>query len=224
MKTTTSKILFTLVLTASNLLAQSTQLAEAVTIARLKYGGGGDWYNDPSIIPNLSIFFTNSVGVPCAKDEVRVSLNDEALFSLPFLFMTGHGRISFSDKEISRLRRYLENGGFLFADDDYGMDDHFRREMKKVFPDKAMIAIPFSHKIFRCFFSFEKGLPKIHEHDGGAAEAWGYFHNGRLVVFYAYKTNISDGWADPDVHKDPPFVREQALKMGANILFYAMTN
>jgi hypothetical protein len=224
MKTIINKIFITIVVIVGHLSAQTTRPAETVAVARLKYSGGGDWYNDPSIIPNLLVFFGNSTGVPCAKDEVRVSLNDEALFSLPFLFMTGHGRIAFSDKEAGRLRHYLENGGFLFADDDYGMDDHFRREMKKVFPDRAMVAIPFSHKIFHCFYSFEKGLPKIHEHDGGAPEAWGYFHNGRLVVFYAYKTNISDGWADPDVHKDPPFVREQALKMGTNILFYAMTN
>jgi len=213
-----------LLLFSVGVMAQSVPVQEAFTVARLKYGGGGDWYNDPSCIPNVAQFFQNKTGLICAKDEVRISIMEDALFSFPFLFMTGHGRISFTEKEAQRLRTYLQSGGFLFADDDYGMDTHFRREMKKVFPEKEMVAIPFSHPIFSCFFSFPQGLPKIHEHDGGPPEAWGYFHDGRLVVFYAYNTNISDGWADPEVHKDPPKVREQALKMGTNILYYIMTN
>ncbi|NLP11394.1 DUF4159 domain-containing protein [bacterium] len=197
--------------------------SEAFTVARLKYGGGGDWYNDASMIPNLLDYFQRVTGARCAKQEGRVSLLDENLFIYPVLFMTGHGRIFFTDREAARLRQYLQSGGFLFADDDYGMDEHFRREMKKVFPDKALLAIPFSHPVFHSFYSFAKGLPKTHEHDGGSPEAWGYFHSGRLVVLYSYNANISDGWADPEVHKDPPEVREQALQMGVNILFYAMT-
>jgi hypothetical protein len=196
----------------------------ALTIGRMKYHGGGDWYNDPSILPNMMQYLQQQTGISSSTEEVAVALEDEKLFSCPLLFMTGHGRISFSEKEAARLRTYLTNGGFLFADDDYGMNDHFRREMKKVFPDKALVPIPFSHDIFHCFFTFANGLPKIHEHDGGPPEAWGYFHEGRLVVFYAFNTNISDGWADPEVHKDPPAVREQALKMGANILYYALTH
>lgn len=218
------KTVFLILVNVLSVTAQQTLDREAISIARLKYSGGGDWYNDPSCIPNLAAFFEEQTGSRCNRDEVRLALSDEALFSQPFLFMTGHGRIFFSEKEAEQLRRYLENGGFLFADDDYGMNDHFRREMKKVFPDKEMVAIPFSHRIFHCFFSFEKGLPKIHEHDGGPPEGWGYFHEGRLVVFYAFNTNISDGWADAEVHKDPPAVRELALKMGANILFYALTH
>ncbi len=202
---------------------QTQAASEAFTVARLKYGGGGDWYNDASMIPNLLNYFQAATGLRCADQEGRVSLLDENLFVYPVLFMTGHGRIFFTDREAARLRQYLEGGGFLFADDDYGMDEHFRREMKKVFPDKALLAIPFSHPIFHTCYSFAKGLPKTHEHDGGAPEAWGYFHSGRLVVFYSYNANISDGWADPEVHKDPPEVREQALRMGVNILYHAMT-
>ncbi len=203
--------------------AQTSTAAEAFTVARLKYGGGGDWYNDASMIPNLLNYFQRATGLRCADQEGRVSLLDENLFVYPLLFMTGHGRIYFTDQEAARLRQYLEGGGFLLADDDYGMDEHFRREMKKVFPDKALLPIPFSHPVFHTFYSFENGLPKTHEHDGGPPEAWGYFHSGRLVVFYSYNANISDGWADPEVHKDPPEVRERALQMGVNILYYAMT-
>jgi hypothetical protein len=212
------------VLSVASVRIGATDKPGAFTIGRMKYRGGGDWYNDPSILPNMMQYLQQQTGVSTAREEVQVALEDEKLFSCPVLFMTGHGRITFSEKEAARLRTYLTNGGFLFADDDYGMNDHFRREMKKVFPDKALVPIPFSHDIFRCFFSFANGLPKIHEHDGGPPEAYGYFHEGRLVVFYAFNTNISDGWADPDVHKDPPAIREQALKMGTNILYYALTH
>lgn len=193
------------------------------TIARLKYGGGGDWYNDPSCIPNMLDFLKKQVKIEAAIDEVRISINDEDFFSYPFIFITGHGRISFTDREVERLRVYLTQGGFLFADDDYGMDKHFRREMKKVFPDKEIVEIPFSHDIFHIQYDLTSGLPKIHEHDGGPPKGYGYFHEGRLVVFYAFNTNISDGWADPDVHGDPADKREQAFKMGTNIIVYALT-
>jgi hypothetical protein len=204
--------------------AQAPPAGSAFTMARLKYSGGGDWYNDPSIIPNLHAFLRLSLGMKCAEDEVRRSILDENLFACPVLFMTGHGRISFSDREAVRLREYLLAGGFLFADDDYGMDEHFRREMKKVFPDKELTGVPFSHEVFQAPFSFINGLPKIHEHDGGPPKAFGYFHRGRMVVFYAFNTNISDGWASPEVHNDPPEKREQALRMGANLVFYALTH
>lgn len=193
------------------------------TVARLKYGGGGDWYNDPSCIPNMLDFLKKQVKIEAAIDEVRISINDEDFFSYPFIFITGHGRISFTDREVERLRVYLTQGGFLFADDDYGMDKHFRREMKKVFPDKEIVEIPFSHDIFHIQYDLTSGLPKIHEHDGGPPKGYGYFHEGRLVVFYAFNTNISDGWADPDVHGDPADKREQAFKMGTNIIVYALT-
>ncbi len=204
--------------------AQIASNTNHFTIGRLRYSGGGDWYNNPSCIPNLLDFISNNANIQTADDEVRVSIMDEHLFSIPVLFMTGHGRVSFAPKEAERLRVYLTNGGFLYADDDYGMDEHFRREMKKVFPDKQLVEIPFSHEIFHNHFDFPNGLPKIHKHDEKSPQAFGYFHNGRLVVFYTIETNISDGWADPDVHGDPPDVREQALKMGLNIIKYALTH
>jgi hypothetical protein len=193
-------------------------------LIRLKYSGGGDWYNDPSSIPNLLRYMETQVQLKTAKAEYRASLLDEALFSHPVLFLTGHGRISFSQKEVKRLRTYLINGGFLFADDDYGMDRYFREEMKKVFPDKELLEIPFDHPVYHLVFDFPNGLPKTHEHDGGPPKGYGYFHQGRMVVFYAFNTNISDGWADPAVHGDPEEVREKALQMGTNIVIYALTH
>lgn len=204
--------------------AQVKASSSAFIIARLKYHGGGDWYNDPSIIPNMLAFLKENTNINTAPNETRVEIMDEALFSYPFLFMTGHGRIKFSDDEAIRLRNYLTNGGFLFADDDYGMDEHFRREMKKVFPDKELVEIPFSHQIYHLHFDFNNGLPKVHEHDGGPPNGYGYFHNGRLVVFYAFNTNISDGWADKNVHGDPEKTRIEAFKMGTNIIVYALMN
>lgn len=213
-------VLFLLLLQQSS---HSFEPGYRFTIVRLKYSGGGDWYNDPSAIPNLLNFVQNNTKLVTADDEQQSSLLDESLFSHPVLFMTGHGRISFSEKEVQRLRTYLTNGGFLFADDDYGMDPYFRQEMKTVFPAKTLYEIPFDHPIYHTVFDFN-GLPKIHEHDGGPPKGFGYFHRGRMVVFYAFNTNISDGWADPDVHKDPLIVREKALQMGTNIIVYALTH
>ena len=204
--------------------AQTNRISSQFTIARLKYSGGGDWYNDPSGIPNMLSYLRGASNVDAAENEAQVAILDEELFSYPFIFMTGHGRISFSQKETARLRTYLINGGFLYADDDYGMDEHFRREMNSVFPDKDLVEIPFSHQIYYIHFDFRKGLPKIHEHDGGPPRGYGYFHEGRMVVFYSTNTNISDGWADEDVHGDPPEKREQAFRMGTNIIVYALMN
>lgn len=224
MKWVLNRIFLCLIALTTALIAQQTSQNSLFTIVRLKYSGGGDWYNNPSMIPNMLTFLRQRAGIACAKDEVRLSIMDENLFSYPVLFLTGHGHILFSDTEAQRLRLYLCEGGFLFADDDYGMDQSFRREMKKVFPDKEMLEIPFAHPVFHQLYKFNQGLPKIHEHDGGAPKAYGYFHEGRLVVFYAFNTNISDGWADPEVHGDPPEKREQALRMGCNIFIYAMLN
>lgn len=203
--------------------AQGQPMTSEFTIGRLKYSGGGDWYNDPSCVPNMLRYLSEQTSIRTAKDEVRVSLLDDNLFSYPFLFMTGHGRISLSDREAERLSVYLTNGGFLYTDDDYGMDSYFRQEMLKVFPNKEMVQVPFSHAIFHAHFDFPNGLAKIHEHDGGPPMAFAYFHDGRMVVFYSANTNISDGWADPDVHGDPPDVREKALQTGVNIIVYALT-
>ncbi|MDZ7332944.1 MAG: DUF4159 domain-containing protein [candidate division KSB1 bacterium] len=204
--------------------SQNLDKKSLFTIARLKYQGGGDWYNDPSIIPNLLAFLAQETNIHTAVDEKKVEIMDQDFFAYPFIFMTGHGRITFSDDEAQRLRKYLVNGGFLYADDDYGMDKYFRAMMKKVFPDKDLVELPFNHPIYHCHFHFAQGVPKIHEHDGGPPHAYGIFHEGRMVVYYTFNTNISDGWADPDVHKDPEEVRLQALRMGVNIVVYALTN
>lgn len=192
-----------------------------LTIARLKYDGGGDWYNDSDIIPNLAHELNRRTTLKVNPQQAIVSLDDENLFDYPFIFMTGHGNIVFSDYEVKRLREYLIKGGFLYADDDYGMDKYFRREIKKVFPGLELEELPFSHPIYHCFYDFPHGLPKIHKHDGKPPKGYGIFYEGRLVVFYTYETNISDGWTD--AHDDPPDKREEAFKMGINIIIYAMT-
>ncbi len=194
-----------------------------LSIVRLKYMGGGDWYNDPSIISNLAQEINRRTEVRVNTREVVLSLSDEELFRYPFLFITGHGNIKFSDDEVERLRIFLSNGGFLYADDDYGMDEALRREMKRVFPDNELIEIPYKHSISHSFYDLD-ALPKIHKHDGGPPKGFGIFDKGRLVFFYTYETNISDGWADPEVHKDPPEKREEAFQMGINIFLYALTH
>jgi hypothetical protein len=205
-------------------ISQNRERKSLLTIARIKYQGGGDWYNDPTAIPNLLQFIKRETTIQTAVDEKKVEIMDQELFSHPILFMTGHGKIYFSEEEAKRLRNYLIHGGFLLADDDYGMDNFFKAAMKKVFPDKDLVELPFYHPIYNSQFSFDNGLPKIHEHDGGPPQGYAIFHEGRMVVFYAYNTNISDGWADPEVHKDPQQVRLQALKMGTNIIVYGLTN
>ena len=194
------------------------------TIARLKYGGGGDWYDGPSGPANLLAFLRQHTLVDADQAEVRTSVLDEDFFAYPFCYMTGHGNVRFSDEEAVRLRTYLENGGFLFANDDYGVDKAFRREMRRVFPEKEIVEIPNTHGIFHSPFPFPEGLPKIHEHDGGPPKAYGIFSAGRLVVFYDFNTDIADGWDDPGVHNDPPEKREAALRMGANIVVWALTH
>ena len=193
------------------------------TIARVRYGGGGDWYNDPSATRNMLQFFKSKFKIPCQEQEAKVSIMDEELHSYPFLFLTGHGQIRFAPKEVIRLRNYLQNGGFLYVDDDYGLDKSLRSQMAKVFPDAEFLEIPFSHPIYHIVYPFERGLPKIHEHDGGPPKGYGIFYKDRMVVFYTFNTNISDGWADPEVHDNPPQVRENALKMGLNIITFALT-
>ena len=222
MKKTIQLFLMICLISSLNLYSQQNTKKSLFTIARLKYQGGGDWYNDPSAIPNLLNFLKQETTLQTADDEKKVEIMDQEFFSYPIVFMTGHGKITFSDTEAERLRLYLLNGGFLYADDDYGMDKYFRAMMKKVFPDKDVVEIPFNHPIYYCHFRFDNGAPKIHEHDGGAPHAYGIFHEGRLVVYYTFNTNISDGWADPDVHKDPEEVRLKALRMGLNIVVYAL--
>ena len=219
-----SSFLFPLaVFSLSVTLHSQTSLSSSFAIARLKYSGGGDWYNDPSAIPNMARFIKSQADIDISDEEVRLALSDEALFAHPILFMTGHGRVSFSDDDASRLRTYLLRGGFLIVDDDYGLDRSFREAMKKVFPGRQLTELPFSHDIYHSHFSFPDGLPKIHEHDNKPPQGFGLFDNdGRLMLFYVYESNLSDGWADASVHGDSQDKRIAALRMGMNIVIYAL--
>jgi len=202
------------------------QLREApavFTIAQLQYGGGGDWYANPSSLPNLLTYLRENTNMDVASEPGRVQIMDNDLANYPYLYMTGHGNVRFTDEEVSRLRRYLINGGFLHADDNYGMDVSFRREIKRVFPDKDLVELPYNHPIYHCWFDFPNGLPKIHEHDGKRPQGFGIFHEGRLVVFYSYETDLGDGWEDQHIHNNPAEKRRAALRMGTNIVVYALT-
>jgi hypothetical protein len=193
-------------------------------MARLKYGGGGDWYEDRTSLVNL-MRALRARGVPVAGErEAVVEPGAAALFQYPFLFACGHGNIKLSPTEVANLRRYLTTGGFWWVDDDFGMDASFRREIRRVFPDAPLVELPHSHPIFHALYEFPRGLPKIHEHSGGPAKAYGIVHRGRLVVFYSHDTDLGDGLEDEDVHNDPPEKREQALRMALNIVHYALTH
>ena len=204
--------------------AQLSDPPASFTIARLKFGGGGDWYNGPTEIPNLLAFIGSRTTIHTAEQEARVEIMDEDLFAYPVLYLTGHGNIRFTEEEVRRLRAYLERGGFLFANDDYGLDKAFRREIKRTFPDKELVELPPSFGVFQRPFRFPDGLPKIHEHDGKRPQAFGIFHEGRLVVFYNYECDLGDGWNDAAVHEDPPEKRDAALKMGTNVIVWALTH
>lgn len=204
--------------------AQPGRVSSAFKIGRVKYSGGGDWYNDQSAEVNLLNFIRQNAGIDVDPRYEFVEIGSENFFSYPFVFLTGHGNIVLSEAEIRRLRTYLENGGFLYADDDYGMDKAIRRELKKVFPAQELVELPFNHGIYSNHFPFPGGPPKTHEHDGKPAQGFGLFHNGRLVVYYTYESNPSDGWADPDVHNTPEEKRQEALRFGTNIVVWALTN
>jgi hypothetical protein len=192
-------------------------------IARLHYGGGGDWYCDPSSLPNWLALFSERTGIATASREAVVTLDDENLYRYPFLYLSGHGRIALSQSELSELRRYLEAGGFLYADDNYGLDRSFRQMVRQLYPDEELALLSSDHPIYRAFYDLP-GLPKIHEHDGEPAQGFGVVRDGRLVIFYTYSSDIGDGLEDPDVHGDPPAVREQAVRMAVNVLMYALTH
>nr|MDK2851361.1 hypothetical protein [Candidatus Cloacimonadota bacterium] len=191
--------------------------------ARLQYDGGGDWYNDPEVLPNLAKFVNQHLGSSIPIDQSVVRASDPRLFDYPFVYLTGHGNIHFSEQELRNLRNWMLRGGFLYADDDYGMDESFRREIKRIFPEREMIEIDSRHTLFSSYFDFSDGLPKIHEHDSGDPQAFALFDDhGRMMMLYTFETNISDGWADPDTHDDPPEIRELALRFGLNIIHYIM--
>jgi hypothetical protein len=192
------------------------------TVVRIKYDGGGDWYGNKTTLRNLLQFMSEELGLKTTHLEKTSSILDESFFNYPTAYLAGHGNIKLSDEEAQRLRRYLISGGFLFADDDYGMDKSFRREMKKVFPELNFVELPFSHPIYKVYFDFPNGLPKIHEHDGGPPRGFGLIYEDRLVVFYSFNTDISDGCEDSEIHNDPPEKRQAALRMGVNILLYSL--
>ncbi len=191
-------------------------------IAALKYSGGGDWYQAQSPLPTFLEFVRLETLLDVAPQADVVEPSSDKLFTYPFIVMSGHGNVRFTDEEAQRLRRYLEGGGFLFIDDDYGMDEYVRRELKKVFPDKELQELPFGHPIYHTRYNFPDGPPKIHEHDGEPPRGYGLLHNDRVVVYYTVESNVTDGWEPPSVHNDPPEKRRAALRMGANILAYAV--
>ena len=193
-----------------------------LTIAQLQYGGGGDWYANPSALPNLLRTIRERTGLNVSERPARIKLTDPGLWNHPFLYMTGHGNVKLTDEEVQVLRRYLLSGGFLHVDDNYGLDKSFRREIKRVFPDKDLVELPASHPVYSVFYSFPGGLPKIHKHDGKPAQGFGIFHEGRLVLFYSFESDLGNGWEDPEVHNDPQETREAALRMGVNLFLYAL--
>jgi len=209
-------------LVASGDLRVEPALSDSITIARLQYEGGGDWYANPSSLPNLLAAIQQRTGIPVARRAVNVRPLDPALYDHPYLYMTGHGDVRFSAAERAELREYLTSGGFLHADDNYGLDESFREEIAQIFPDAELTEIPPDHPVFHTFYDFPEGLPKIHEHDGNPPQAFGVFHEGRLVVFYSYESDLGDGWEDEDVHGDSEDLREAALRMGVNLFLFVL--
>lgn len=202
-----------------------TAVLPRLAVARLQYDGGGDWYANPSSLPNLIAAIRARTTLDVDAREWRVSLLDERVWDFPFLHLTGHGNIHLTDAEVTRLREYLSRGGFLHADDNYGLDDSFRRELKRVFPDRALVDVPLRHPVYHAVYDLPQGVPKIHEHDGKPARGLGIFIGDRLAVFYSHESDLGNGWEDVGTYKDdPPELHEKALKMGVNLFVYAVTS
>ncbi len=201
--------------------AQDTT-APGMTIGRLHYDGGGDWYANPSSLPNLLRAVRARTAMRVAGEEKVVTLGDDDLWSVPYIYMTGHGNVAWSDADRATLGRYLRQGGFLHVDDNYGMDPSIRRELARLFPEQSLVEVPLDHPVYHLVYDFPKGIPKIHQHDGKPAQGFGIFLDGRLAVFYSFQTDLGDGWEDPEVHKDPPDKREASLRMGVNLFAYAV--
>ncbi len=214
-----SNILFAFFLVINQALFAQPQ----VKIARLKYGGGGDWYAGKTALPNLIAFCNRELGTRLAPEEDVVEAGSRDLFLYPYVFMTGHGNVVFTHTEAQNLRNYLLAGGFLHIDDNYGMDKYIRPELKKIFPELELVELPFDHPIYHQKFKFPNGLPKIHEHDGKPPQGFGLIYQGRLMVFYSYETDLGNGWEDQRVHNDPEAKRLEALRMGANIISYCFS-
>ncbi|WP_370089655.1 DUF4159 domain-containing protein [Ekhidna sp.] len=197
--------------------------AQPVKIAKLKYDGGGDWYANKTALPNLIEFCNEQINTNLALSEDVVSVGSPDLYLYPYVYMTGHGNVVFNNAQAENLRSYLTSGGFLHIDDNYGLDQFVRMEMKKVFPELEFVEIPFDHPIYHQKFDFDDGLPKIHQHDGKPPKGYGIIYEGRLVCFYSYESDLGNGWEDQSVYNDPQAIRLEALKMGANIISYAFT-
>lgn len=209
---------------AALLVLASCGFGQAQEVAVLKYRGGGDWYANPTALPNLIRYCNTAIGTTLDTSAGTVAADSPDIFRYPFLHMTGHGNVLFSEQEAANLRTYLLSGGFLHIDDNYGMAVYLLEELPKIFPDKQLQEIGADHPIFREPFEFPEGLPKIHEHDGKRPQAFGYFHQGRLVLLFTVEADLGDGWEEPEVHNDPEEVRQKALQMGANIVNYAFKN
>jgi hypothetical protein len=203
--------------------AAAGQETGVITIAQLQYDGGGDWYANPSGLPNLLKEIRARTAIPVSERPATTKLTDPALWSYPYLYMTGHGNVKFSDEDVAILRRYLASGGFLHADDNYGMDASFRREITRVFPEADLQEVPVDHPIYHMMYDFPDGLPKIHLHDGEPPRGYGIFHGGRLVVYYSFESDLGNGWEDAKTYDDTPAIRERAFRMGVNIFLYALS-
>lgn len=205
------------------IMSQNAISQDAMKLARLKYNGGGDWYANPTSLPNLIKFCNTELGTAFAPYDETVEASSQDLFNYPFVHMTGHGNVVFNEEEVKNLRLYLESGGFLHIDDNYGMDPYIRLELKKIFPNRELVEIPYDHEIFHQRFDFDRGLPKVHEHDGKAAKGYAILIEDRIAVFYTLECDLGDGWEDEEVHNDPEHIRKKALQMGANIIQYVFT-
>jgi len=214
-------MMYSLLLTLISFLTLFTPEEPTLKLALLKYQGGGDWYANPTSLENLAEFCNSTLGTDIDPDYATVEVGSADLFNYPWVHMTGHGNVVFSPAEAENLRNYLIGGGFLHADDNYGMDPYIRVALKQVFPELNLIELPFEHEIYHQKYQFPAGLPKIHEHEGRAPQGFGLIWEGRLVCFYSYECDLGDGWEDPEVHKDPEEVRQKALQMGANLISYA---
>ena len=197
--------------------------AAPIAIAQLQYDGGGDWYANPTGLPNLLREIRSRTGIVVTERPASVRLTDPGLWNYPFIYVTGHGNVRLSPDEVRILRRYLESGGFLHVDDNYGLDESFRRELRRVFPDRELTEIPADHPIYSAFYRLPDGLPKVHKHDGRPAQGFGIFHDGRLVLFYSYESDLGNGWEDADKHGLTPELRESAFRMGVNLFVYALS-
>lgn len=219
------KVFFSFIWGLAALIVSVQAAGDKFVIAQVQYGGGGDWYGDQTVIANWLKKLRSAANIETADDRVITKLTDRNLYQYPMLYIVGHGNIRFTEKEVEALRFYLMRGGFLFANDDYGLDKSFRREMSRVFPNQELQPIPNSHLIYHCFYDFPHGLPKIHEHDAEPAQGFGLFHEGRMVVYYAYSSDIGDGLEDSEVHPDDSNeVRQLAANMAVNIAVYALTH